>query len=79
MIPKVNLRVGEISFMFFLFISFSKIALRIGYKFDKFALFDFCLTRRHIRFSEFLSNTSLIVVMTCDVLLSYSFHNDNNE
>ena len=35
-----------------LFISFSKITLRGGYKFDKFALFDFCFGRRHIRFSE---------------------------
>ena len=35
------------------FISFSKVTLRPEYKFDKFALIDFCLARRHIRFSEF--------------------------
>ena len=35
------------------FISFSKITLCPGYKFGKFALFDFCLPRRHIRFSKF--------------------------
>ena len=35
------------------FISFSKVTLRPEYKFDKFALIDFCLARRYIRFSEF--------------------------
>ena len=35
------------------FISFSKVTLLPEYKFDKFALIDFCLARRHIRFSEF--------------------------
>ena len=35
------------------FISFSKVTLRPEYKFNKFALIDFCLARRHIRFSEF--------------------------
>ena len=35
------------------FISFSKVTRRPEYKFDKFALIDFCLARRHIRFSEF--------------------------
>ena len=37
------------------FISFPKITLHRGYKFDKIALFDFCIARRHndIRFSEF--------------------------
>ena len=35
------------------FISFSKVTLCPEYKFDKFALIDFCLARRHIRFSEF--------------------------
>ena len=35
------------------FISFSEVTLRPEYKFDNFALIDFCLARRHIRFSEF--------------------------
>ena len=35
------------------FISFSNVTLPPEYKFDKFALIDFCLARRHIRFSEF--------------------------
>ena len=35
------------------FISFSKVTLRPEYKFDKFALIDFCLARRHIRFLKF--------------------------
>ena len=35
------------------FISFNKVTLRPEYKLDKFALIDFCLARRHIRFSEF--------------------------
>ena len=39
MIPKVNLGVGET-----VFIRFSIITLQTGYKFDEFALFDFCFS-----------------------------------
>ena len=46
MIPKVNLGVGEMGFMF-------KYPLAGKNIFDKFSLFDFCFASRHIRFSEF--------------------------
>ena len=40
MILKVNLGVGEI-----VFIRFSIITLQWGYKFDEFALFEFCFSQ----------------------------------
>ena len=44
MIPRVNLGVGEMGlFMFCDFYVSQKLAFAKGYKFDKFALFDFCL------------------------------------
>ena len=39
-------------FMFVIY-KFSKITLCPGYKFDIFALFDFCLARQHILISDF--------------------------
>ena len=53
MIPKVNLGVGEIGFMFCdLLVSLKKPSQGI-YIFDKCSLFDFCFASRHIRFSDF--------------------------
>ena len=49
MITKVNLGVREMGFMFCdLYVPFAG-----GYKFDKFALFDFCFASWHNRFLEF--------------------------
>ena len=50
MIPKVNLGVGEMGFMF----CDSHVPLTFvgGDEFDELALFDFGFDRRHIRFSN---------------------------
>ena len=52
--PKVNLGGLEKWDLCFVIYEFSKITLCPGYKFDIFALFDFCLARQHILISEFL-------------------------
>ena len=52
MMPKVNLGVGEMGFMFWDLYVFLIYPFAGRYKFDEFALFDFCIARRHIQFSE---------------------------
>ena len=54
MIPKLNLVVGKIGFMFCDLHVSLKYPFIQGYKFDEFTLFDFGIAWRHIRFSEFL-------------------------
>ena len=43
---------GELRGLCFVIYKISKITLRPRYKFDIFALFDFCLATQHILFSE---------------------------
>ena len=51
--PQSELRGLEKWDLCFVIYKFSKITFCPGYKFEIFALFDFCLARQHIIISEF--------------------------
>ena len=55
MMPNVNLGAGEIRFivMVYTFLKNNPSPGGGGYKFEAFALLDFCFARRHIRFLDF--------------------------
>ena len=62
MIPKVNLGVGEMGFMFCDLLVSLKQTYAGKIVSTNFPFFDFCLARRHIQFSEFYILKALALI-----------------